>query len=217
MRQFSHYDDSAREHVNTGTFVSAISRDVPDIVKHGFKDVMMIGKPLGQIIVIAAFNQVTSVLFGKQAAPILYVAIITFPCFLAMFLGVRRHTIALHIKQRTEEFSSLLGMTGEIVGNIETLSDYDQRGRYQHKFEVQIKNFNTRNKQVNLVLLNNGYLLRWLIALLSACYVMKGGFDVIQGHASLGMFLANLAILEKLGKAWGKIYDIMLNILLSSR
>eukprot|EP00747_Dinoflagellata_sp_TGD_P117151 gnl/TRDRNA2_/TRDRNA2_172543_c4_seq9.p1 gnl/TRDRNA2_/TRDRNA2_172543_c4~~gnl/TRDRNA2_/TRDRNA2_172543_c4_seq9.p1 ORF type:complete len:385 (+),score=53.94 gnl/TRDRNA2_/TRDRNA2_172543_c4_seq9:2-1156(+) len=88
------------------------------------------------------------------------------------------------------------------------MQDYNQRSVFIEQYERGIRDYNKALNDSMAVLLNNTHYATWLTVTFLAVYTLFGGEQVLQGEATLGMFLTDLSIIAKVGQEWGSIYDI---------
>jgi len=87
-----------------------------------------------------------------------------------------------------------------------------RRRQREDKFSTLVKAYNTSNRNVNVVRLTHDYFLLWLTNLAVVVYLSIGGHSVISGDESLGLFLAHLGLIYKIGKSWGSVYHSLLQL-----
>jgi len=110
--------------------------------------------------------------------------------------------------------NALLGQVDRIVTNYRMIADFNRRPFFVDRYEDRIKEYNKAEVDANKVLKNNMYFASWLTVLCVALYTIHGGLTTVESPdtLSLGMFLANVSIIRKIGSAAGSIYAVLLDI-----
>jgi ABC-type bacteriocin/lantibiotic exporter with double-glycine peptidase domain len=105
----------------------------------------------------------------------------------------------------------MVGCIDETVESYQIIADFAKRTEFTQRFEDTVKSYNTKHKEMGVVLMHNHYFARCLCAIVGAAWIVCGGMEVLAGHLSLGMFITNLSIFGKTGSATGKIYTVILD------
>merc|ERR1719329_835652 len=128
------------------------------------------------------------------------------------FFSARQQTSDSALMAQHMSHCRMVEKVEEIVRNQHLIAAYSRRPAFVAQFEGAIRRFNASSTAAATVLGNNLYFALWLLEALLAFWMLWGGSEVIAGHASLGMFLANLNIFKQVGHSWIGIYDTFLEI-----
>ncbi|CAJ1417459.1 unnamed protein product [Effrenium voratum] len=98
------------------------------------------------------------------------------------------------------------------VTNFHLISDYSKRGAAVDQFERVVQIFRAASKEVGQMLFNNRYFCKWMSELLIAGWAGFGGFKVIAGELSLGLFLCDIQIFQTVEEISNRIFDIFVKL-----
>jgi ABC-type multidrug transport system fused ATPase/permease subunit len=211
VRKYVNYDEASRSTLSRGDLVNAVTRDAPALSSAGYGFIFELARSLSSIAVMTFFVFASPVLFHKKGVTLVngIGILVLFPTVLLAVLVLRKAKNLEYLEKSDDAFVSLTSRATSISDNIDLCRDYNKREEEVETFQARVKAFNKADSNKNKTLLNSGYFAPWLAILVVACFIPFRGVQVIEG-ASLGMFLANLKIIGKYGKAWGHIYSLFL-------
>eukprot|EP00747_Dinoflagellata_sp_TGD_P179728 gnl/TRDRNA2_/TRDRNA2_31018_c0_seq1.p1 gnl/TRDRNA2_/TRDRNA2_31018_c0~~gnl/TRDRNA2_/TRDRNA2_31018_c0_seq1.p1 ORF type:complete len:979 (+),score=129.12 gnl/TRDRNA2_/TRDRNA2_31018_c0_seq1:84-3020(+) len=214
MRKFLNYDDVSRAAVTKGEITLAVLEHARDVVHDGFLNVLEILQGVGQLVVIVAYQCALPALFGKPFSYSMLLILICLPAFMGIFMLVRkrktRRVLRIHDQCHVEVVESI----GQTVDNYRMIADYMRRPLFIDRFEKKILDFNKASTGFAQVTMNNIKSVQWAASIAIAGYTVFGGRYVIQDPESytIGLLLANLSVLGKIGSCLSRIYMHVLRI-----
>lgn len=190
----------------------AMTRDTVVLVS-GYQGIIGVAKEFGELIFMLLYQFIASVVFGKKFSGLAFGPLILFPLVMAGFLRVRNSVTNKLLQQRNEAQTDVVDSVNDYVDSYQLISDYRKEEMCIRDFGKCVKVLNTASREAGVVLKNNAYFAKWCSIVTIAVWTFVGGGLVITGDLSLGMFLANINIFGKIGKAWGQIYSCFLSIM----
>jgi len=190
----------------------AMTSDVNDVVHEGYIKLLALSGSFFDLFAVLFFLIVSPIVFDKDWKMLGFVILCVFPIILVSFLLVRRAKTTHVISFENSAQKELVATVDRTILNYRLIADYGQRPLFETRFAKAIGKYNTDLVAANKVLLNNQYFSPWISILFVAAYTFYGGLQVIDGALTLGMFLANLKIIQTMGSSWGAIYKVLMDI-----
>eukprot|EP00747_Dinoflagellata_sp_TGD_P154072 gnl/TRDRNA2_/TRDRNA2_177463_c0_seq24.p1 gnl/TRDRNA2_/TRDRNA2_177463_c0~~gnl/TRDRNA2_/TRDRNA2_177463_c0_seq24.p1 ORF type:complete len:602 (+),score=104.42 gnl/TRDRNA2_/TRDRNA2_177463_c0_seq24:482-2287(+) len=212
IRKYLNFAESSRSLITFGDVLMAVTRDAVGIVHEGFAKVISVGQAVGQLVAILLFQVLSPFAFGSDFKPLGFAVLFIFPLFLIAFLLARQRITSRFLAETNRAQDAIVDNVARIVMNYSMIADYNKRLFFIERYEKRLKEFNKAATAVNVILLNNNYFGSWLTILFVAAYTVIGGIQVTRGDTKLGIFLANLSIINQIGNSWGSIYKVLMSI-----
>eukprot|EP00747_Dinoflagellata_sp_TGD_P010686 gnl/TRDRNA2_/TRDRNA2_120057_c0_seq1.p1 gnl/TRDRNA2_/TRDRNA2_120057_c0~~gnl/TRDRNA2_/TRDRNA2_120057_c0_seq1.p1 ORF type:complete len:701 (-),score=77.89 gnl/TRDRNA2_/TRDRNA2_120057_c0_seq1:104-1903(-) len=212
IRKFLNLDENARLGIHQGDVVLAVMRDAVKIVHDGYMNVLSIMHAAGELLCILAFQCIAPPLLGKQQSLSLLLPVFSYPIILSICLTLRRKTNLQCLHAQIGHRSIIVERINATVSNYRLIADFSQRAFFVDWFDRTVQEYNKASTSVSQVQENNVQIAQWITTLCVAGWTVWGGALVVwyPETASLGMFLANIRILNVLGSTWGNIYRLAL-------
>eukprot|EP00928_Gymnodinium_smaydae_P049075 TRINITY_DN328_c0_g2_i2.p1 TRINITY_DN328_c0_g2~~TRINITY_DN328_c0_g2_i2.p1 ORF type:complete len:926 (+),score=147.58 TRINITY_DN328_c0_g2_i2:51-2828(+) len=211
-RKFLNYSAESHSWLKNGDLVMAMMRDAVGLASRGYGDMLEVVKLLGQLGTIVLYQITAPMILNKDHGSLEFYLIFMFPLCMMIFLRFRQATTTRFLDRRNRFEDHLVDAIDETVVNYRLVLAYSRKAQFVDQLTRCALQFNRTNREANQVLLNNSYLAQWLAILSISIYIVVGGVGVLQGTTTLGMFIANINIFKQTGQAWGRIYQIMMQM-----
>jgi len=216
LRRFMYYDATARRSINPSDLVMAISRDAIGLCS-GYSAAMKVVQALGGLFAIFFFKISSPFVFGKAHSLldirwIGFSPFLVFPVVLAVFMRHRSDYTTECLEKKEEATNDMVTYCNRAVECFPLVSDYRRRQRYVDGLDAPVGAWNGANKAYNKANLHNTYFPQWVVLAFVCGWYWMYGREVIWGTLSLGFFLADIKIIEKFGKEFGKLYALCMKI-----
>lgn len=212
LRKFLNYDADTRQELRNGDLIMAITRDSSVMVSEGYVNVLNLCAELGNLLLMLVYQFAAPVVFHKPFTFMGLVPIFLFPVLMVAFFWQRSELTSSLLAKKDALLDDLVSTVDDTVSNYRLIADYSQRTKFVGRFDSDVKLFNSANKNTRIVLKNNRYFPKYVATLFVLVWTIYGGTRVINGQQSLGLFMANISILNKIGTSWDAIYRIVLEI-----
>lgn len=185
---------------------------VPDLVQSGYIKFLGVVSKVAKLAMLLGFQLVNPIVFNKPFRPTGIIASICFPPLLLSFFWARRKRIedVLHEEQRHR--AAMFEHVESTSENYHLVTGFGTQTWFVEKFETLIRNYNDAVIHRLQVGTNNVYYAKWWTTLVVAFFSCWGGWQVVQGTMTLGLFLANVNALQSMGAIWDGIYSDLLSI-----
>jgi len=216
LRRFMYYDSPARRSINPSDLVMAISRDAIGLCS-GYSAAMKVVQALGGLFAIFIFKITSPFAFGKVDSILDirwegFSPFLIFPVILAIYMHYRSDYTTECLEKKEEATNEMVTFCNRAVECFPLVSDYKRRQRYVDGLDGPVGAWNGANKAYNKANLHNTYFPQWLVLIFISLWYGFYGHKVIWGDLSLGFFLADIKIIEKFGKEFGKLYVLCMKI-----
>lgn len=212
IRKFLNYDAAARLRVRNGEVIMGINRDSTVIVSKGYRGVLCLFQEGGQLALMLVYQLIAPHVFNKPFLWLSFLPVVMFPLSMFIFLRCRDRYTAELLSRRNLMQTRLVEAVEETVVNYRLIADYGQREKAVNMFENVVKDFNSASVAQITALLQDSYFAKWLALACVIAWTIIGGLEVCRGKLTLGMFLANVSVFQKIGVGWGSIYDLLIQI-----
>lgn len=211
-RKILNYDLHAQAEVSHGEVIQSLTRDSVNLADQGYQNVLNLAKEYGSLMLMLLYQCLAPHIFDKKFSVYTFAPLFILPALMISFFSVRQQMSDSVLMEQHVSQCGMVEKVEEIVRNQHLIAAYSRRPAFVAQFEGAIRRFNASSTAAATVLGNNLYFALWLLEALLAFWMLWGGSEVIAGHASLGMFLANLNIFKQVGHSWIGIYDTFLEI-----
>jgi len=212
LRKFLNYSSDVRLDLQQGDLILAMARDAFDVVDAGYIKLLGVLKSFGGIGIALVFQCTAPFIFNRPFRIWIVGAIILFPVALATFAWLRYQVTSRWLNQTMETQADLATHVNETVQSYRLIADYNRRPFFIERYEKLIDKNNQVTSDTARVICNNGYAAQWFTASVVCLFTLIGGYLVIIGNMTLGMFLANIRILTLVGDASEGMYATMMDI-----
>eukprot|EP00929_Paragymnodinium_shiwhaense_P036480 TRINITY_DN19544_c0_g1_i1.p1 TRINITY_DN19544_c0_g1~~TRINITY_DN19544_c0_g1_i1.p1 ORF type:complete len:1176 (+),score=325.76 TRINITY_DN19544_c0_g1_i1:88-3615(+) len=211
VRKYLHYDDDSRMRLRQGDLVMAMVRDTVYLVD-GYRNFLRVLQNLGHLAMIPLFQVTAPVIFGRPFKPVSLLPNLVFPAFMITFLLARQAVTTICLDNRNRAQDDFVNKINQTASCYRLIADYSRRPFFVWQIEEACRKFNEDNKLVKLLLINNKYFAKWVAHIVVCFYTFIGGWLVVHGQLSLGMFLTNISIFGQVGMHWEDIYRLLMEI-----
>jgi len=190
----------------------AMLRDLT-AVSESFSKFLKLLDALGMVAVIFVLQLVKPLIHGETVSPLGALSTtVGFPLLLVPIFICRNKRGQEVVENAAHGQNNLVEHIEYTVDVFPLVADYSKRAAFVSIFDNFIREFNRANKELNLVLLTNIWIAPWVVSSAKFAYMAFGGLLVITGRTSLGSFLANVSILDKVGECWSNIFSDVVNL-----
>eukprot|EP00930_Biecheleria_cincta_P096259 TRINITY_DN88131_c0_g1_i1.p1 TRINITY_DN88131_c0_g1~~TRINITY_DN88131_c0_g1_i1.p1 ORF type:complete len:879 (+),score=147.93 TRINITY_DN88131_c0_g1_i1:104-2740(+) len=211
LRRYLNYTEESRSSLEHGDVIMAIARDAVTLAADGYAVLIPLSRSIGQLVVILLFQVTSPMVFNKTPRPLVYVPLGIFPFILLPFLFCRQKKSMHYESNKDRKETAIVERVNRTVANYRLIADYNTRPELVSWFEQVVAKYNVALVEAKQVMKNNEYYSPWITLVLVSIYTVLGGTQVAEG-LSLGSFLTNVQIFNAVGKAYGSIYNILLQM-----
>jgi len=211
LRRFMYYSEPSRMEVKEGELTMAMTRESIALSTAHSKTMKLL-QALGGLLMILGFKLFAPMVFGKKIVWSGLTPVFIFPILLGGFMSLRTKITSRSFEEKNSQQDGIVVFVDEAIRNYPLISDYSRRQDFVEHIETNINGWNKANRELNMVLLNNKYFLPWVTQMMVAAWMLFAGSMVIMGRTSLGMFLADIAIIKKLGDVFGDLYGLAMDL-----
>jgi ABC-type bacteriocin/lantibiotic exporter with double-glycine peptidase domain len=190
----------------------AMTRDVPSLVL-GYQRLLSIFAELGDLSLILVYQCMVPFVFNKPFSFVGFVPLVACPVAMIIYLKIRQELSEDIIATRNAAQDAVVNCVDQTIESYQIINDFAKKTEFTDRFEASVKKFNSKHREMGVVLMHNHYFARCLCAIVGAAWIVVGGASVLQGQLTLGMFITNLSIFGKCGTAAGNIYRVILDII----
>lgn len=217
VRKFMSYSGAIRKKVDHGEFLLVLFREIPDVVEFVYRGCFPIVKHCALLIMLLLYQTVGTRALGLTIGEIVPVSmncgiVLTFPIVAAIVMKVRYAAMDRSMTNSKIAELSCSEHTIDMLNNYNLLADYHRRGTAAYEFEGRIDNFNNFYRDHNAREVNNLFIFRSLTIVFCSGWIFFGGLLLSSGHISMGTYLAEWDIIDKIGSCWQQIYQHMLKM-----
>jgi len=216
LRRFFNMEESAREKLDPGDLIVAITGNVEELVKHGYMNVLNLFRFVGQLIMVLVYQLLAPIVFDKPRRYVIFGPLIAFPVILLPFMLLRATRTSNFEGERKDQHMRVVSFLSFLVTQYRLIVDYSQRTAVVLDCENMMQGYNTAATNESEVVLNNTYFSPWIGLLFVAAYTYIGGLQLVmdehQDSMTLGMFLTNIGIVKRVGDCYGSSYKTLLAI-----
>lgn len=218
LRKFLNYSQEVRQKLSSADLIMAVTRDVTETVHDGFMKVLSLLSSVMNLLAVLIFQVAVLILpfFDVAFKPIGFAVFGLFPAVLLAILFLRHKVTTKYISAENHGEVELVAQAERIMTLYPLIADFGQRPFFEARFEKRVSEYNTARKFANQVTLNNKYFSPWLTVLCVSAYIVYGGMQKLDGTLTLGLFLANVSIINTIGTSAGTIYQLLMEIEASS-
>lgn len=211
VRKFLNFDDEARMAFPEADLVMALVRDIPEVVT-GYMHTLGLVRDISMLMLIVLLNLLKPMLHGHPPSFTAALLTVIFPVTLMPIIALRDGIYKTYLAKQFHHQNRFIDFVDYTVSIIRLIVDYSKRAKYVTDLEYRIDKFNTATIDSTTVLMNNNSFAGWVLAILSSLYIWVAALMVIDGRLTIGTFVANYGILQKIGSDWQGIYKLILEI-----
>jgi ABC-type multidrug transport system fused ATPase/permease subunit len=201
---------------------TALTRDIVVVVAEGYGSFFSALKEIGNVIMLVTFQMTASLwlrLWGggeecvdmEQLIPILLGSVCFFPVIL-VFLWLRRDVTTHYLDEYMAGFKKMTTVVEDVANNYPLIASYNMRPAAADEFTKTVKGLNKNMINMDSVLQNNMFFPVWVATGFQGMWLVVGGMMVINQGLKLGMFLAGLRTIVKLGTSMTILFKNLHNI-----
>jgi ABC-type multidrug transport system fused ATPase/permease subunit len=195
-----------------GELEMTINVMVPGLVKDGYMSAVSLISKVGKFALLLLFHLSWPLVFHRPFKPTGTLSCIIFPVLLLGFFHQRRSKIVRVLEKEQKFRSHLFNHVEMSNANYHLVSGYGSQSTVAEKFESLTRAYSDAVVHRMQVSTNNIYYANWCGNAVAAFYTFLGGSQVIAGTLGIGLFLANIAALLKMGEIWDGIYTNLLDM-----
>jgi len=189
-----------------------IGRDAEDLVTRGYMSCLSLIESCGEILMLAIFQFVAPYIFGHAVHTSLSAEVLAFPLVAVLVMYKRNQkTVALIWELNTQELEIVDGVR-EASSNFRLISAFKQQGVFIDRFEREVRDYNVAEVLVKQHLLNNLLVCPWISVILVSSYILVGGWRVVEGEQTLGLFLTTITVVTQMGTAFGQVFKVLVDM-----
>jgi ABC-type uncharacterized transport system fused permease/ATPase subunit len=211
LQRFLYCKDEVRLGVCPGQFMMILFNDTSSLIDNGYMRVLYLIKLAGEFFFYIGFLMFAPSLLGKKERPgsPTLVSCLVLPVMLIISLVVTHgHTLkCLGARHDAYEKCFRLGM--QVVENDMPIKAYNRHAHYRERFLTLWQGFANSVQVANHVLENQKSVAVLLSALLVACLVFMGGTRVNDGTMEVGMLMASIGVITRMGTLFAKAQNHM--------
>jgi len=216
IRKFLNYSQDARIDLRGGELFMGIAKDTFEIVHEGYINLLKLIKNLFTLVAVLVF-QVALVLekpygFGKPTPYEALSCLVIFPLYLLVILRCRRAKTSKTLKTRNDSEMEVIDGSIDIMNQYRMIADYGKRPEAVDDFAKSVGVYNKDRVSANVILMNNRYFAIWFTEFILAAFMIYQGMQVLVTPTLLSVYLANIKCIKLVGKAWGDIYEILIEV-----
>lgn len=195
-----------------GDLLMAMSRDSLDIVDDIYKATFEVFALMGRVFMICITQFVAPLVFGHSIKWISIIPLVLFPFMMVVFLAVRDHVSTKVLFERLRLQDDFIEFIAEAVANQSFINECNARVDFLDICELKIDTYHAARKAAKRVVVNNKQFAEWLSTLVLAFYTVVGGWAVIDGYVTLGLYVTNINMFRGMGQVYSDIYSRLMTI-----
>lgn len=206
LRKFLNYDESSRAMVSAAHLVMSLTRDAPELVAHGYMQLLNIVRLCGRLALVILYQCIFS------DAPLTILPLVVFPLFMAVFLKLNYARTSKVYNRTAESQTELVKQVDQMVSKFRLIADYHCSSRFLLGFDNAVALCNKHLVQQSTCVVNNNQCALWLRGLLVGFYIIYGGSSVLRGTTSIGDYFTTFILLDDVGLGFVEIYKHLIII-----
>jgi len=214
LKRFLDLRETARRDMDGGDLIVAMTHDVDELVECGYMTALKVAHSAGELAMVVVYQALAPIVFHQERRYLIIAPLLFIPVVLITFMMKRRDATAKVEKERKECHMKLLGFISFVAEQYRIIADYNKRAGCVADCEADIKALNGADRNQAQVMLNNHYFSPWIALICVSCYMYYGGKALLEGApgTTLGMFLANVSVIDTVGSSYGAIYRALLEM-----
>jgi ABC-type multidrug transport system fused ATPase/permease subunit len=212
LRKALYYDDTARAKVPVAELVLAMTGDVVRVSEKAYMSLFKLAQLIGNLTVAVLFLSFGPLFFHDKIQWTGLLLAFSLPLPLVTFLLCRRSKTNAIVEETGELQRSYVAHLIQTMTSYRMIADYFRRPVFVDKFEQQLKEHDDATMRESQTLANNNYFMPWLTTSVLAAYTVIGGMQVMDGNLSLGIFVSNIRLFDRIGDIFKELYTVCLDM-----
>jgi len=215
-RKYLNYSEASRNELisvsKSGDLTMAIVRDTQILVEKGYGSILKASLSIGQLILILVFQVSAPYVFGRPFRWIALIPNFIYPPLMLGFLITREKKTTRVLDAHNDSQDEMVSQVGQTERVYRVIADFNRRPFFADKFEARATALKKATVAQAQLLCNNTAYSQWLTFCMVAIYTVVGGLQCIQTGETIGMYMAQVQNVAALGKAWGIMYTVLLDM-----
>jgi len=207
LRKFLNYNGDSRDSVSTSDLAMAITRDVPELVEHGFMGIFELVENLGLVIVLGIL-----MLAQSQLSPLTPICFFLIPLAMLIFIYIRHPETERRDRLVFQRQTEMLILVHQVTDNTRLITDYFQRPTMVVSFNGRVAECNKATTLATMFRVTNSEFAPFMTTVVIALYVIFHYASVVEQTITIGEFLTSIAVWRSIGSAYQNAYKDMLQI-----
>ncbi|CAE7756423.1 potA [Symbiodinium pilosum] len=207
LRKFLNYNEDSRDSVSTSDLAMAITRDVPELVEHGFMGIFELVENLGLVIVLGIL-----MLAQSQLSVLTPICFLMIPLAMLIFIYIRHPETERRDRMVFQRQTEMLILVHQVTDNTRLITDYFQRPTMVVSFNERVAECNKATTLANMFRVTNSEFAPFMTTVVIAIYVLFHYASVVDKTITIGEFLTSIAVWRSIGGAYQNAYKDMLQI-----
>ncbi|CAE7437512.1 pgp-1 [Symbiodinium natans] len=207
LRKFLNYNEDSRDSVSTSDLAMAITRDVPELVEHGFMGIFELVENLGLVIVLGVLMVAQSDLTAMTPT-----AFFLIPLAMLMFIYIRHPETERRDRLVFQRQTEMLILVHQVTDHTRLITDYFQRPTMVVSFNGRVAECNRATTLATMFRVTNSEFAPFMTTVIIAIYVAFHYASVVDKTITIGEFLTSIAVWRSIGGAYQNAYKDMLQI-----
>lgn len=216
LRKFLNYNDKSRGVAARGDLVMLFFRDIVHVVEKGFMAALKLGKQLGSLFVIVAFQLASPETFDAPWSVVSLICSVAIPALMVVIVVIRWAKISRALEELNQSQNRGADRAAEAAANDKLIRDLDGRARFLDHLTETLVDHSAARRTAGQLICNTKYFLRYVTVIATSSYLLYGGRQVIRGILQTGLFLTNLTVLYEVGDAWNEVFMHILEMKIAS-
>mmetsp|Transcript_57538 Transcript_57538/g.134777 ORF Transcript_57538/g.134777 Transcript_57538/m.134777 type:complete len:975 (-) Transcript_57538:79-3003(-) len=208
LRKFLNYNEDSRDSVSTSDLAMAITRDVPELVEHGFMGCFNLVENLGLVLVLGILMLAQS----TQLTALTPICFLLIPIAMLMFIYIRHPETERRDRLVFTKQTEMLILVHQVTDNTRLITDYYQRPNMVVSFNERVAECNKATTSANMFRVTNAEFAPFMTTVVIALYVIFNYAAVLEKDITIGEFLTSVAVWRSIGGAYQNAYKDMLQI-----
>lgn len=175
------------------------------IVSDGYFSFIQLVQAIGQMTVLIAYQyaRAKGVLGAMH-----FVTMMVFPVLLLTFAKCRHRATMSSLQAQAAKQQEFASTVQNVFENFELMESYNCGVAMEERIQGKMMEYNKSCSNSSRVTVNNCKYPQWLNLLAAAGYAFYAGNLILLGTGpSVGIFVTNFAIIQKIGGCWALIYS----------
>lgn len=207
LRKFLNYNEDSRDSVSTSDLAMAITRDVPELVEHGFMGIFELVENLGLVIVLGIL-----MLAQSQLSALTPICFFLIPLAMLIFIYIRHPETERRDHLVFQRQTEMLILVHQVTDNTRLITDYFQRPTMVVSFNGRVAECNKATTLATMFRVTNSEFAPFMTTVVIAIYVIFHYASVVDKTITIGEFLTSVAVWRSIGSAYQNAYKDMLQI-----
>ncbi|CAK9111832.1 unnamed protein product [Durusdinium trenchii] len=206
--KYLNYNETSREYVSTSDLAMAITRDVPELVEHGFMGIFQLVENLGLVLVLGVLMLAQS----TEISALTFILFLLIPIAMLIFIYIRHPETERRDRLVFRRQTEMLILVHQVTDNTRLICDYFQKPQTIVGFNDRVAACNRATTLATMFRVTNQEFAPFMTTIVITVYVASSYSAVVDKVITIGEFLTFVAVWRSIGGAYQNAYKDMLKV-----